>query len=126
MFQSLPKIIMFILNFMLTVVMLKSRTQFRSSLKRFLKMVFYVFPTLQHSFDLNVNTIFVAASVNNSLRLWHSRFGHASFHTIKQILHTIVIYLFLNPLLNFSEMFVLNLNCINCLFTNLQRFILIL
>jgi len=68
---------------MLTIIMLKSRTQIRLSLKGFFGL--YVFPTLQHSFDLNVNIVTVA-SINNTLLLWHSRFGHASFHTIKQIL----------------------------------------
>jgi len=42
-------------------------------LKGFLKNGLYVFPTLQYSSDLNVNTVTID-SVNNTLPLWISRF----------------------------------------------------
>lgn len=74
---------MLILNFMLILVMLKRKTQIRSSLKGFLKMDDMFFPILQQSSDVN---IVIVAYVNNVLSIWHSHFGHASFHTIKHIL----------------------------------------
>jgi len=90
-FQILQKIIMFILNLMLNLEFhanycyVKKYNTNQIIHKGFLKDDLYIFPTLQYLFYLNVNIVTVAF-INNVLPLWHSCFGHVSFHTIKHIL----------------------------------------